>query len=160
MSEKIRKLEDFVREKWVPDFKLVKNQDVPWTSFSKKLNKAKITIISTGGVYVKGETPFTDHYGLGDPSYREISSNTPIDRLGHFHEHYNHKNADEDINCIFPIERVKQLVEKGFIGGLTEYHYSFMGYIPIPHPLINRTGPDLAKKLLLQQTDAVLLVPT
>lgn len=35
-----------------------------------------------------------------------------------------------------------------------------MGYIPIPHPLIKRTDPHLAKKLLLQQTDAVLLVPT
>jgi hypothetical protein len=53
MSEKIKKLEDFVRQKWVPDFKLVKMK------------------MSHG-------------HGLGDPSYREISSNTPIYRLGHF----------------------------------------------------------------------------
>ena len=35
-----------------------------------------------------------------------------------------------------------------------------MGYVPIPHPLITRTAPDLVKKLRIQETDMGILVPT
>lgn len=160
MSDKIEKMMNIVREKWVPEFQLQYSTDVPWTSYQKTLQESKITLISTAGVYVKGDTPFTDHYGLGDPSYREISLDTPLSQLAHFHEHYDHANAYKDINCIFPIERLIDLVKQKFIGSLTPFHYSFMGYVPIPHPLITRTVPDLVKKLLMQKTDIALLVPT
>jgi D-proline reductase (dithiol) PrdB len=160
MSEKVEKMVQLMRRKWIPEFQLQYSTDVPWTPFQKKLKESKVTLISTAGVYVKGETPFTDHYGLGDPSYREVPLDTPLSQLNHFHEHYDHTNAYQDINCIFPIERLKELVNQKFIGALTPYHFSFMGYVPIPHPLITRTAPDLVKKLVMQGTDLVVLVPT
>lgn len=160
LSKKIEKLIETIRQKWVPEFQLQYSTDVPWTPYQKELEKSNITLISTAGVYVKGETPFTDHYGLGDPSYREIPLDTPLSRLDHFHKHYDHTNAYKDINTIFPIERLIELVNQKYIGSLTQYHYSFMGYIPIPHPLITRTTPDLVKKLLMQKTDLTILVPT
>jgi D-proline reductase (dithiol) PrdB len=52
------------------------------------------------------------------------------------------------------------MVTQNFIGSLTSYHYSFMGYVPIPHPLITRTAPNLVKKLVMQETDIAILVPT
>lgn len=160
MSDKINGLVQIVREKWVPDFKILEYSDAPFAKLNKTLKEARVTLITTGGVSVKGDTPFTDHYGLGDPSYREIPLDTPVNRLNHFHEHYDHTNANKDINCIFPIERMKELVEEGKVGSMTPYHYSFMGYVPIPHPLLKMTAPDIAKKLLLQGTEAVILVPT
>jgi D-proline reductase (dithiol) PrdB len=160
LSNKIEEMINLVRKKWVPEFQLQYGTDIPWTPFQKKINESRVTLVSTAGVYLKGETPFTDHYGLGDPSYREIPLNTSSSQLDHFHEHYDHTNAYKDINCIFPIERLKELVDQKFIGSLTQYHYSFMGYVPIPHPLITRTAPDLAKKLLMQETNIAILVPT
>ncbi|WP_246938714.1 glycine/sarcosine/betaine reductase selenoprotein B family protein [Bacillus pinisoli] len=160
MSDKIDKLIKVIREKWVPEFQLQYATNAPWTPFTKKITESKVTLISTAGVYVKGETPFTDHYGLGDPSYREIPLETPLSQLDHFHEHYDHTNAYKDINCIFPIERLKELVDQKFIKSLTPNHYSFMGYVPIPHPLTTRTTPDLVKKLVMQGTDLAILVPT
>jgi D-proline reductase (dithiol) PrdB len=160
LSDKVDRLVNAIRQKWVPEFQLQVSEDIPWTPLSKSINESIITLISTGGVYVKGETPFTDHYGLGDPSYREIPLNTEINRLAHFHEHYDHTNANQDINCIFPIERLKELENEKRIGSLSSYHFSFMGYVPIPHPLTNRTAPDLAYKLKMQGVDAAILVPT
>jgi D-proline reductase (dithiol) PrdB len=160
MSEKLDKLVEAVRRIWVPEFQLQSFDSAPWTPFTKKLEDARITLISTAGVYVKGDTPFTDHYGLGDPSYREIPLETENSKLEHFHEHYDHTNAYQDVNCIFPLERLKEMEKAGAIGALTEYHYSFMGYVPIPHPLMKRTAPDLVKKLKLLQTDLTILVPT
>jgi D-proline reductase (dithiol) PrdB len=160
MSEKLDKLKAAIQQRWVPEFDFQYSEDIPWTQTAKLVSQSKVTLISTGGVYVKGDTPFTDHYGLGDPSYREIPLNTPIARMDHFHEHYDHTNAYQDINCIFPIERLRKLAEEKVIGSLSEYHYSFMGYVPIAHPLITRTAPDLAKKLQLQNVDIAILVPT
>jgi D-proline reductase (dithiol) PrdB len=160
LSDKIEKMIKLVRQRWVPEFQMQYSTDIPWTPFQKELSKSKVTLISTAGVYVKGETPFTDHYGLGDPSFREIPLDTPLPQLDHFHEHYDHTNAYKDINCIFPLDRLKELVNQKFIGPLTDYHYSFMGYVPIPHPLITRTAPDVAKKLLMQESDIAILVPT
>jgi D-proline reductase (dithiol) PrdB len=160
MTEKLNKLKLAIRQSMVPEFEIQYSEDIPWTEVVKPVSESKVTIISTGGVYVKGDTPFTDHYGLGDPSYREIPLDTPISRIDHFHEHYDHTNAYQDINCIFPIERVQRLVEEKVIGSLSEYHYSFMGYVPIPHPLNTRTAPDLAKKLRIQDVDIAILIPT
>lgn len=160
MQSKLDKLVAAVRQRWVPEFNVYVSEGIPWTPLRKPLSEAKVTLISTGGVYVKGDTPFTDHYGLGDPSYREIPLHISIQMIDHFHEHYDHTNAYVDINCIYPIERLKELVAGKVIGSLSPYHYSFMGYVPIPHPLINRTAPDLAEKLVIQDVDVAFIVPT
>lgn len=157
---KYDKVVQAVRENFVPEFEAQKFDVAPWSELAKPINKAKGALIATGGVYVSGDTPFTDHFGLGDPSYREIPIDTPNDKLQHYHEHYDHTNANEDVNCIFPLERLKEFVEDEKIGSLSEYHYSFMGYIPIAHPLLTRTAPDVAKKLKLQDVDFAFIAPT
>jgi hypothetical protein len=59
-----------------------------------------------------------------------------------------------------PLERLKELVEQKKIGSLSDYQYSFMGYIPLPFPLQTRTAPDVAHKLVRESVDFALLVPT
>ncbi|UOR10827.1 glycine/sarcosine/betaine reductase selenoprotein B family protein [Halobacillus amylolyticus] len=156
---KFDKVVNVVRENFVPEFQAQKYDEAPWAELTKPVNQAKGVLISTGGVYLSGTTPFTDHYGLGDPSYREIPLGTANDKLQHYHEHYDHTNANEDVNCIFPLERLSEMVEEEEIGSLSDYHYSFMGYIPIPHPLITRTAPDVANKLKLQDVDFAFIAP-
>ena len=157
---KFDKVVQAVQRNFVPEFQPQKFDKAPWIELSKSVDKAKGVLISTGGVFVKGDTPFSDNYGLGDPSYREIPIDTSNDNLQHYHEHYDHTNANEDINCIFPLERLKELAEDGVIGSLSAYHYSFMGYIPIAHPLLTRTAPEVASKLKLQDVDFALIAPT
>ncbi|AND40539.1 hypothetical protein A361_15745 [Cytobacillus oceanisediminis 2691] len=55
MSEKIKKLEDFVREKWVLDFKLVKMKMSHGHHFRNNLIKLKLQLFLLEGVYIKGE---------------------------------------------------------------------------------------------------------
>jgi D-proline reductase (dithiol) PrdB len=109
MSTKLDRMVQLIRDKWVPEFQLQISEDIPWATLAKSLSQAKGTIISTGGVYVKGDTPFTDHYGLGDPSYREIHIDTSLAKLDHFHEHYDHTNAYKDINPRFRTVDNRQL---------------------------------------------------
>jgi hypothetical protein len=68
MTEKLERLIQTVRTRWVPEFQLQRYEDCPWTPMRTPLKESKGVLIGTGGIYVKGETPFTDHYGLGDES--------------------------------------------------------------------------------------------
>lgn len=156
----IEKVEQAVRENWVPSFRYEKNESTPFTPFTKELSNSKGAIITTGGLYVKGQTPFYDNFGLGDPSYREIPASTPLKDVSFSHEHYDQTNVRQDPNVLFPIERMKELSSEGSIGELADIHYSFMGYIPTPHPLKRVTAPEVAQKLLQQNVDFALLVPS
>lgn len=155
----IEKVEQFVRAHANPDFRYEKNEEAPFVRLTKKVSEAKGVVISTGGIFVKGHQPFNDNFGIGDPSYREIPSDMAANMLAHYHEHYDHTNAIKDINCVFPIERMRELQAGGLIGSLGETFYSFMGYLTVPYPLKNITAPEVAKKLLRENVDFAILVP-
>jgi len=130
----IEKVEQFVRAHANPDFRYENNEEAPFVRLAKKVSEAKGVVISTGGIFVKGHQPFNDNFGIGYPSYREIPSDMAANMLSRYHEHYDHTNAIKDINCVFPIERMRELQAGGLIGSLAETFYSFMGYLTVTYP--------------------------
>ncbi|MDF2499741.1 MAG: hypothetical protein K0Q77_455 [Anaerosporomusa subterranea] len=159
MSRTLEQVEQAVQTRWNPQFRFERNETTPFHKLAKKVSEARGVLISTGGIFPKGYPPFQDFYGIGDPSYREISSEIDVKGLSHYHEHYDHTNANKDINCVFPIERMRELQSDGFIGSLSDTFYSFMGYLTVAHPLKIITAPEVARKLLLDKVDFALLVP-
>ncbi len=135
--------------------------DIPWTPVKKPLNRCKVAIVTTSGVHKKDQIPFDMNDKNGDPSYREIHSSSKPNELTITHDYYDHSDADRDINIVFPIERLKELEEEGIIAGTVKFHFSFMGHIDGEHieTLIHKTGPDIARKLIENNTDIVLLTP-
>ena len=112
--------------------------------------------MTTGGVYVDGQTPFT----RGDVTYREIPRDTAATQLRIWHPGYDRGPALKDINCIFPIDRFKELEAEGLIGELAQTSYSFMGLIQDQEALINRTAPEVAERMRNAGVDAVFLAST
>ena len=64
-----------------------------------------------------------------------------------------------DINTP-PIDRVKDLVDKGIVASLAENYYSFTGALRNPKPLIEITGPEVAGRLKDVGVDLVFITPT
>ncbi|HVJ49713.1 glycine/sarcosine/betaine reductase selenoprotein B family protein [Desulfitobacterium sp.] len=159
MSVTLESVEQKVRTNANPDFRFEHNETTPFVQLTKKIHEAKGALISTGGIFVKTYPPFNDNYGIGDPSYREIPSDISINKLSRYHEHYDHTNAMKDINCVFPIERMRQLQSSGVIGSLAETFYSFMGYLTVTHPLKTITAPEVARKMHRENVDFAVLVP-
>jgi D-proline reductase (dithiol) PrdB len=146
-------------EQFVNNFPWVRNTDTPWAPLNKPLSECTVAMISTGGVYVNGDSPFAIHNSDDvDQSYRSIPSNTPVDKLEIAHEHYNKTYAQQDINVVFPIERLRELADSGFIGQVAHAHFSITGYIPKPDSLYD-SGREIAQKLLEMKVDAALIVP-
>ncbi len=75
------------------------------------------------------------------------------------HTHFDRMDADQDINCVFPLFRLKELARKGSIGGVARHHYGLMGYIPNTTPLVEETIPLILKQLQEDKVDAVILNP-
>jgi hypothetical protein len=65
----------------------------------------------------------------GDPSYRIIPSTATSPDMRLYHLHIDPSYAEQDLNCLFPLQRLQELVEAGEIGRSAPRHYSIMGYI-------------------------------
>jgi hypothetical protein len=60
------------------------------------------------------------------------------------------------MNCIFPIDRVRELALEGRVGGLTDRHFS-LGYSQALRELRATTIPTLVREIDRERPGAVLL---
>ena len=130
---------------------------VPWARPTKALHQSTVALVTTGGVYLDGQTPYTER---GDVSYREIPRDAPGEKFRIWHPGYDTGPATQDINCIFPIDRFKEFEAEGLIGALAQTSYSFMGLIPDPQSLVQQTAPEVGRRLKDAGVDAAFLAST
>ena len=136
--------------------------DSPWTKMSKPLSECKVALVTTAGLHVRGDNPFTTAKNGGDASFRVIPRLTdPADIVqSHTSIGFDRTSIYKDINITFPIDRLNELVALGKIGSLSENYYSFMGALRSITGLTDQSGPEVAQKLLNEKVDVVLLTPT
>jgi len=65
-----------------------------------------------------------------------------------------------DLNISFPIDRVRELVARGELGGLAPNNYSFMGAQRDVGRIEGETGPEAARRLRAEGVDVAFLTPT
>lgn len=159
MSERTERTLQRVREQWDPEFELAENRFIPWTHLGQPLNRCKLGFISTAGVYLKDgfHQPFDHGHPHGDPGFREMPSNVDLNDLLIGHAHYDHRHALEDMNVVYPLERLHEMVRLGVIGQVAPLVYSFSGYITRPARLLSDSVPNVLQRLRRMQVDAVLL---
>jgi D-proline reductase (dithiol) PrdB len=126
---------------------------VPFTPFRGKVEEAILCIVSTAGVRERKDPPFQLE---GDSTYRVISGQATGADLTFDDTHYDHACADQDINCIFPLDRLRELAAERRIGGLTERHFS-LGFSQALRDLREKTIPQLAREVDRARPDAILL---
>ncbi len=126
---------------------------VPFTPFKGKLEDAEVCLVSTAGIRMKDDPPFDTE---GDTSWRAISGEADAKDLRYDDAHYDHACVDQDLNCVFPIDRVRELAAERRIGGLTERHFS-LGYSQALRELRERTIPALVREVDRERPGAVLL---
>ena len=84
-----------------------------FTELKKPLSECKVAFITAGGIQRKDQTPFNTS---GDFSYRVIPFDTPSDMLMVTHGDFDNSHINKNVNAMFPIDRLHELVEEGFIG--------------------------------------------
>jgi D-proline reductase (dithiol) PrdB len=132
---------------------------VPWTSPPTDLRRARLTLVGSSGLYLPGQRPFDTNSLRGDFSWRLVPVDADLTTSHLAHEHYDHTAADTDRNSVFPLDRLRELVATGEIGGLTETHFSFSGYLPDWAEVVDHFAPALVEHIVEQHADVALLVP-
>ncbi|MHB8765650.1 MAG: glycine/sarcosine/betaine reductase selenoprotein B family protein, partial [Deferrisomatales bacterium] len=91
--------------------------------------------------------------------YRVIPGDTTPGELvmSHISSNFDRTGFQQDVNAVFPLERLRELAAGGVIGSVAAYHYSFMGATD-PRQL-EATARGLAPLLRGDRVDAALLVP-
>ncbi len=120
---------------------------VPFTPFERELSKSTIAIVTASGVHLKDQEPFNIADELGDLGYRVIPPDVDASQLMVTHHHYNHSDADLDINVVFPIEVLRDLKEEGFIGDIARKHVGYMGYTMQLKAMYEGTAPEIANEI-------------
>lgn len=127
----------------------------PWVNGSP-LSKRRVAIVTSAGLHRVGEPAFS----TVDLSYRVIPGTTRADDLTMTHSsvHFDRTGFREDVNVVFPIDRLRELASEGVIGSIADYHYSLMG-AGWPPRAIEPTMREMAARLREDSVDAVCLAP-
>lgn len=134
-------------------------ESVPWTPAPSDLRGATLTLLGSAGIYAPGQPPFDSASSYGDATWRALPVDLALDTTGIAHSHYDNSAALEDRNVVYPLDRLRELVASGELGGLTSLHFSFMGYIPDWRQVVDTLVPALVEQVVAQRPDAAVLVP-
>jgi len=133
----------------------VVNDTAPWTRLSKSLAEARVALVTTAGIHVRGDRPFTP----GEQTFRIIPASTPARDIVQSHTSIGFDRSDiqRDLNVAFPVDRLRELVEQGELGSLADTFYSFMGAQRTYDGLIDDAAPEVAHRLKADGVDVVLM---
>ncbi len=118
--------------RWGKQFDAGAGDHVPFVRLRKPLHACRLALVTTGGVHLRTQPPFDMDDSRGDPTFRAIPTDTPAEQLMITHDYYDHRDAERDLNILFPLALGNELVARGALGGLGT-SYSFMGHIEPPH---------------------------
>jgi len=120
------------------------------------LAKRRVAIISTAGLHPASQ----ENFDLRDTGYRVIPGSADAGELvmSHASVNFDRTGFQQDINVVYPIDRLRELEAGGEIGSIADHHYSFMGAGWEPND-IETACQQLAGLLKEDQVNAALLVP-
>jgi D-proline reductase (dithiol) PrdB len=141
---------DHIMAKELPSF-----DAEPWVEGSP-LTERRVAIITTAGLHRIDDAAFS----FVDLGYRVIPASTDTSTLTMTHSsvHFDRSGFREDVNTVFPLDRLRELADDGVIGSAAAHHYSLMG-AGWPPEMIEPTCDELARLLHADEVTAVLLVP-
>lgn len=134
------------------------NETAPFVRPAKPLTACRVAIVTTAGLHRRGDRPF----GPGEQTYRVIPADTPSADIIQSHTSLGFDRVPimQDINITYPIDRLRDLVAQGEVGGLAPNGYSFMGAQRELTRIEGETGPEVARRLREDGTDVAFMTPT
>jgi D-proline reductase (dithiol) PrdB len=138
------------------------NDTTPWTPLVRPLSAARVALATSAGLHLRGDTPFVSDHRDPDQSFRILPADAPLANVLQSHTSigFDRSGIQRDLNVTYPLERLRELRERGVIGSLGPRCISFMGALRRWQRLEQETGPEAAELLKGDGVEVVLLTPT
>jgi D-proline reductase (dithiol) PrdB len=148
-------------DRWLARHPVARSADVPWAPVPLPLARARLGFVTTAGVHGTAQPPFDMSDPDGDPGWRTLPADAPPDALTITHDSYDTRAARRDLEVVYPLRRLLELVAAGRLGSLTARHAGLMGHVDGAHveTLVRRTAPEVAALFRDERADIVLLAP-
>lgn len=119
------------------------------------LSERRVAVVSSAGLGRRGDRPF----GPGAVDYRVLPTDADANDIvmSHISVNYDRTGFQQDLNIVYPVERLNEMAASGEIGGVAAHHYSFMGASD-PAPM-QPFAEDVAAAMQAEGVDTALLVP-
>jgi D-proline reductase (dithiol) PrdB len=130
-------------------------ETTPWTK-APLLKDTRLAMVTTAGLHMRNDRPFQL-----DPKdfYRVIPGEVQANDLvmSHLAASFDRSAYQRDLNTIFPIDRLREMVMEGMIQSLADFHYS----VSSAHQAedFKPTAFEIANLLKKDHVNAVLLLP-
>ena len=131
----------------------------PWTSLAKPVAEANLALVASGGAYLQGQVAF---HWKDDTGIRLVPSDEPASDVRVTHFAYDLVPAREDPNIVFPVDRLRELVDDGTLGCLAPQAVACMGGIYSVRRAEQELAPAVVEAVSAMDgpaVDLVLLVP-
>lgn len=131
------------------------------THLNKPLNECTVALATTAGLSLPEQPPFDVTIKMGDSSFREFPGDISPQLLEMNQRSWSFDQTGilRDRNLAMPLDRLRAMQQRGEIGAVARYHYSFMGSIVGPAKLMKVAAPEVARRLKGDNVDVVLLTP-
>jgi D-proline reductase (dithiol) PrdB len=120
------------------------------------LSERRVAIVTSAGLHRRSDRNFD----LSDLSYRVIPGDVALDDLvmTQASVNYDRTGFQQDINVVFPLDRLREMETAGEIGSIASFHYAFNGAGQLA-PAFEATAREVGRMLKEDGVNAAILVP-
>ena len=119
------------------------------------LSEATVALVTTASLH----HPDQDDFGPVDTGFRVLDGSRRDYVTGHWSPNFDSIGFAYDMNTVFPLDRLDELVERGVIGKVADQHLAYAGNQFDLSAVRMDSGPAGGKWLREQGVDVVLLTP-
>jgi D-proline reductase (dithiol) PrdB len=155
----VERLNRFYQSQGFPPYDWTVNESAPLTPLRKPLSHCRVSLLTSGGIS-RRESPPWNPQARNDLRLDAIASDAPSDDFQVHDDYYDHRSVRQDLNCMFPIDRLRELAAEGVIASVAPRLWSgFMGRIYKRSEVVGEATPALARELRKDGVDLFVLVP-
>ena len=134
-------------------------KSAPFTTLQKPLSDCTVTLLTSGGISQCAAAPW-DPMSRNDHRLDAIPEDVATTDFQIHDAYYDHRDAEKDINCQFPIDRLRELVAQGMVGRVAQRMWSgFMGRIYNRSKVLDESAPAFVAELEKDEVDLLIAVP-
>ena len=155
----VKAIDDYYQNLGYPAYDWTVNETTPFAPLIKLLAECRVSMLTSGGISHRTRPPFNptakNDLRVDDVDHQSDAKDFEINDA-----YCDTRSAVDDLNVVFPIERLRELAESNVIGSVAERLWSgFMGRTYNRSDVIEEAAPALVEELKNDEVDLLILVP-
>ncbi len=156
-----RTAEYYATQGYAKSYAWARNDEAPFTPLSKPLEDSRVALLSTSEIAVQFD-PDTEQNPIKEEDFRGIyavPTDTPVEKLYSRTASFDsYATTLDDVNAFFPVDRLREAVAAGRIGGIPDRLYgAYNNYSQ--RKVLEEEAPKVLQYCREDEVDVAVLVP-